>query len=278
MTTQVPTQEQIRNAWDAIAPRFDEFTTPEAMRVGEQIVARAGVRSGTRVLDVGAGSGALAVLAARLGGEVTAVDIAPTMIELLRNRARAENLPNLAGQVMDGLALEFADDSFDVSVSLNGVSVFPNLSGGLAEMARVTRPGGRVLVGAFGPMPKAEFIAFFLGAMKAVVPGFTGLPADPPPPPFQVADPDVFRGRLVEAGLTEVSVDQVTWEMRISSATHFWNVFTSSNPIGAQLVANLTPVQRAEVQQVLDGMLRERSGGGPGATLHARVNVGTGIA
>lgn len=276
MNTQAPTQEQARHAWDAIATRFDEFATPEAMRVGEEIVARAGVRPGARVLDVGAGSGALAIPAARLGGEVTGVDIAPAMVDLLRSRAQGEGLSNIEGRVMDGRALHFADDSFDVSVSLNGVSIFPDLPAGLAEMARVTRPGGRVVVGAFGPVPKVEFIAFFLGAMKAVLPDFAGLPADPPPPPFQVADPDVFRRRLVEAGLSEVAIDQVIWEMHISSASHFWNIFTSSNPIGAQLVADLTPDQRADVQRVLDGMLRERSGGGPGAVLHAQINVGAG--
>ena len=59
---------------------------------------------------------------------------------------------------------------------------------------------------------------------------------------------------------------------------HLWNVFTSSNPIGAQLVGGLTPEQRTDVWQVLDGMLRERSGGGPGAVLHADINIGTGTA
>ena len=278
MTTRTPTQEQIRGAWDAVAARFDEFATPETMRVAEEIVRRADVGPGTRLLDVAAGSGALAIPAARRGAQVTAVDIAPTMIGRLRARARAERLSSLEGLVMDGLALDLADDTFDVSVSLNGVSVFPDISGGLAEMVRVTRPGGRVVVGAFGPLPRVEFITFVMGAAQAAVPGFTPLPADPPPPPFQVADPGVFRERLARAGLAGVSVEPVTWELRISSATHLWNVFTSSNPIGARLVAGLTPQQRTDVVQVLDGMLRERSGGGPGAVLHAEINIGTGTA
>ena len=278
MTTPTPTQQQIRGAWDAIAARFDEFTTPEAMRIGEEIVRRADVGPGTRLLDVAAGSGALALPAARRGARVTAVDIAPTMIERLRARAAAERLSGLAGLVMDGLALDLASDTFDVSVSLNGVSVFPDISGGLAEMVRVTRPGGRVVVGAFGPQPKVEFITFVMGATQAAVPGFAPLPADPPPPPFQVADPVVFRERLAGAGLAGVSVETVTWQMRINSATHLWNLFTSSNPIGARLVGGLTPQQRTDVGQVLDGMLRERSGGGPGAVLHADINIGTGTA
>jgi hypothetical protein len=93
-----------------------------------------------------------------------------------------------------------------------------------------------------------------------------------------LADPDVFSGRLVEAGLAGVSVRTLTWELRISSASHFWNLSTSSNPIGARLVADLGPDQRSEVLQVLDGMLRERAGGGHGAVLHTEVNIGTGSA
>jgi ubiquinone/menaquinone biosynthesis C-methylase UbiE len=278
MTIQTPTPQQTRAAWDAIAQRFDEFVTPETIRLGETIVDRAGVAPGTRVLDIGTGSGALALPAARRGAQVTAVDISPTMIEQLRARASVEQLSNLEGAVMDGHALDLADDTYDLALSLNGVSLSPDLPRGLAEMARVTRPGGRVVVGAFGALPKVEFITFFMGAMQATVPGFVPLPTDPPIPPFQVADPAVFRDRLTGAGLSDVSVETLTWKMPIASASHFWNVFTSSNPIGAQLVADLSAQQRTSVQDVLAGMLRERSGGESGAVLLADVNIGTGTA
>lgn len=175
---------------------------------------------------------------------------------------------------MDGLALDFDGDTFDIAVSVNGVSLFGDLPRGLAELKRVTRPGGRVVIVAFGPLHKAEFIAFFMGAMAATVPGFRPLPTDPPPLPFQVADPDVLRARLSEAGLRDVQVHTITWAMAIDSAEHLWNLFTSSNPIGAQLVANLPDERRVEVKQVLDAMLRERSGGSRGAVLHSEVNVG----
>ena len=89
MTTQTPTQDQIRGAWDAVAAGFDEFMTPQTLRLGEKIVGRLGLKPGMRFLDVATGSGALAIPAARLGAQVVAVDIAPTMIERLRTRADA---------------------------------------------------------------------------------------------------------------------------------------------------------------------------------------------
>jgi ubiquinone/menaquinone biosynthesis C-methylase UbiE len=269
-------QEQTRDAWDRIAAGFDEFTTPLTTPLAEDALRRVGLRSGMRFLDVAAGSGALSIPAARLGAQVLATDIAPTMIELLNARAREEGLSNLEARVMDGHALALEDDTFDVSGSQNGVSLFPDLKRGLHELVRVTKPGGHALIVAFGPPQKAEFFTFFIGAMQAAVPGFTGPPMDPPPLPFQVADPEKLHQELADAGLTDVRVETTTWQTQFQSATHMWEMVTNSNPIGAMLVANLTEEQRAEVQQVLDGMLRERSGGGPDAVLNTEVNIGIG--
>ena len=61
-------------------------------------------------------------------------------------------------------------------------------------MKRVTRPGGRVFLVVYGPPTQFEFLGFFMAAIQAAVPGFTGLPLDPPPLPFQVADPALLRG------------------------------------------------------------------------------------
>ncbi|MGP4025001.1 class I SAM-dependent methyltransferase [Actinomadura sp. 3N407] len=274
MTTQASTQ-RTRDAWEAIAPGFDEFVTPANTRYGEEVLRRAGVRHGTRFLDVAAGSGALSIPAARAGAEVVATDIAPAMIERLAARARAEGLASIEGRVMDGQDLEFPDDAFDVSASQHGVSLFPDLAGGLAEMARVTRPGGKVLVVAFGALARAEPFGLLVSAVRAAVPGAAALPADPPPP-FRLADPGLFERYLAAAGLADVTVDTTTWDLPVRSATHLWNLITSSHPIPAGLVADLTAEQRDDVLQVLEGILRERSGGEPGAILHTEINIGVG--
>lgn len=276
MSTDAAPPRAVRDGWDRIASGFDQHTTPLTMAFAEQLLDRVDVDPGVRLLDVAAGSGALGIPAARRGAAVVGVDIAPAMIERLAARARDEGLSTLEARVMDGTALDFADATFDVVVSLNGVSLFPDVDRGLAEMARVLRPGGRALVAAFGSPSTVEFLGYFLAALQAAVPGFTPPPADPPPPPFQMADPDVLRRRLAEAGLHGVTVEPVTWEMPFESATHFWNVVTSSNPIGAALVADLTERQRTDVQQVAEGMLRERSQGRPRAILTTEMNIGLG--
>ena len=266
--------DQIRGAWDAIAEGFDRHTTPHTMALGEHALARMDLRPGVRVLDVGAGSGGLSIPAARTGAQVVALDIAPAMIEHLTARARAEQLPSLEGRVGDGEELEFDDATFDVAVSMNGVTLFPDIARGLGEMCRVTRPGGTVLVITFGPLQEVEFVAFPLAAMRAAVPD---LPPPPDPlPPFRLAGVGALHRTLENADLREVRVETVRWETPFDSADHLLATVLTSNPIATQLSASMTEEQFAQARQVLDGMVRERSGGNAGAVLHSQMQIGWG--
>lgn len=198
------------------------------------------------------------------------------MIEALTSRARQEGSGRVEARVMDGTALELEDDTFDIAASINGVSLFPDITTGLAEMTRVTRPAGRIAVISFGPPPTVEFLAFCMGAMKAAVPGFQGFPTNPPPLPFQVCAPEAMRARLVAAGLQEVTVHTRTCDMHFESDAHLWSAFRASNPIAATFTDALSPEQEEQVTQVLQGMLQERSAGSSSAVLHADITVGVG--
>lgn len=271
------TTDTMQAAWDRLAPHFDAFVTPHSMRVGEQMLSRVPIQAGVRLLDVACGSGALAIPAARAGAEVTAIDIAPRMIELLTARAESEQV-QVDGRVMDACQLELGDDAFDVTTTQNGITMAPSplLARALEEMVRVTRPGGTVLVAAFGPMREAEFLTTFFAGLQATVPGFEAPSMSAPPPPFQLADLEVFVRVMSEAGLHDVSVERVTWEMPVSSGAELWNEATSSNPIAAQLVASLDEAQHNEVLDALDTALQQRFGGRQGGTLTAAVNLGRG--
>lgn len=111
-----PTPQEIRTGWDRVARGFDEHLTPPNTALGDELLRRHGVTAGTRFLDVAAGSGALAIPAARLGAHVVAIDISPVMIERLAARARDEGL-SIDARVMDGHALDLDDDAFDFSAS-----------------------------------------------------------------------------------------------------------------------------------------------------------------
>ncbi|HLT90402.1 MAG TPA: methyltransferase domain-containing protein [Woeseiaceae bacterium] len=264
-------------SWDALAPGYDEIVTPSNLPLAMHALRLAGLRPGTTLLDVAAGSGAVSLAAARLGARVTAVDISPLMIERLERRARAAGL-ELAARVMDGHALDLESDRFDMVASQFGVMLFPDLPRGLREMARVTRPGGQVVVVAFGSPAKVEFLRFFTRAVQAVVPGFAGLPQDPPPLPFQVQDPEKLRREMAAAGLEQVQVEQTSEEKEYASGDQFWTWMMNSNPIPRMVLASLalTPGQLDVARQAAEDLIRERAGGSGAAVLTNAINVGIG--
>ncbi len=273
----VDTSDGIRDAWDEIAGGYDEFVTPTHMWLANEGLRRVGLRSGMRFLDVAAGSGALSVPAARLGAQVFSTDMSPVMLKKLEARARKEGL-NLETRVMDGHALELEDDAFDVSGSQFGVMLFPDMPRGISELARVTKPGGHVLMNVYGAPQKIEFFGFFVHAIQAVVPGFTGPPMDPPPLPFQLQDPEKLRQELGKAGLKDIRVETITEKLEFQSGQHLWDWLTNSNPIVGTVLAelSLTNEQSAVVRQALDDMVRKRSGGNGPAVLTNPINIGVG--
>ena len=170
--------------FEGIAPVYD--LANRVMTAGldggwRRAAARAVVRPGDRVLDVGCGTGDLAIAARDAGADATGVDFAPAM--LVRARSKAPDIHWVEG---DALALPFGDSSFDVVLTGFTVRNLENASGGLAEMRRVLRGGGRLAVldatqprGLCAPFYKIWFDRL-LPAAGRLVPGgwaFTYLPA-----------------------------------------------------------------------------------------------------
>jgi ubiquinone/menaquinone biosynthesis C-methylase UbiE len=263
-------------AWDAIAEGYDRYVAPQEVDLANQALHLVGLEPGERFLDVAAGTGGLSLPAARLGTRVLATDWSPAMIERFEARVREEGLSRAAGRVMDCHALDLPDDSFDVTGSQFGVMLVPDQPRALHEMVRVTKPGGRVLMIAYGSPAELEFLQFFISALKAVAPEFPGLPDDPPPLEFQVSDPEVLRQRLTDAGLKAVRVERTAERPTFGSGQEMWDWVLYGNPIPGMLVADLSENQRARLRQVLAGMLRERAGANGRAVLTNAVNIGIG--
>jgi ubiquinone/menaquinone biosynthesis C-methylase UbiE len=263
-------------AWGAIAEGYDRYVAPQEIDLANEALHLVALEPGERFLDVAAGPGGLGVPAARLGAEVVATDWSPAMIEQFAARVREEGLGKAEGRVMDCHALDLPNDSFDVTGSQFGVMLVPDQPGALREMVRVTKPGGRVLVIAYGSPEEFEALQVFIGALKAVAPEFPGIPDDPPPLEFQVSDPDVLRRRLTDAGLTDVRVEQTAERPAFASGQELWDWMFYSNPITGIVVADLSEEQRARLREVLDGMVRERAGGNERAVIANAVNIGIG--
>jgi ubiquinone/menaquinone biosynthesis C-methylase UbiE len=119
---------------------------------GEALVAKLGITKGLKVLDLGCGDGTTAVPEAELGADVLGVDIASNLVEAGNIRAKEAGLSNLKFQEGDATNLvDLKDQSFDLVVSIFGAMFAPKPFDVAKEMVRVTRPGGRIVMGNWIP-------------------------------------------------------------------------------------------------------------------------------
>jgi demethylmenaquinone methyltransferase / 2-methoxy-6-polyprenyl-1,4-benzoquinol methylase len=142
VTSGVLAPAEVRAMFDRISPVYDLMN--RAMTAGldrrwRRLAAEAVVRPGDRVLDACCGTGDLALADARAGGRVTGLDFSERMLD--RARAKSSAVEWVLG---DMTALPFAAESFDAVTVGFGIRNVPELEAGLAELARVLRPGGRL--------------------------------------------------------------------------------------------------------------------------------------
>jgi SAM-dependent methyltransferase len=263
-------------AWDAIAAGYAEHVAPGEQRISALALDLVGLRADESFLDVAAGPGGLGLAAARSGATVLATDWSPAMLAQFEAKLRSEGLANASGRVMDAHALDLENDSFDVTGSQFGVMLVPDQAVALREMVRVTKPGGRVLLIAYGSPAEFDALQLFIAALQTVVPEFEGLP-DPPPLEFQVSDPAVLRARLVAAGLSEVQVDTTQQErVEVSTGQQVWDWMLYSNPITDMILEDVAEAERAKLRRALDDMIRDRADTAGLAVLTAPLNIGWG--
>jgi demethylmenaquinone methyltransferase / 2-methoxy-6-polyprenyl-1,4-benzoquinol methylase len=200
---------QVRAMFDRIARVYDRMnsvmTAGMHHRWRERAADLANVGPGSAALDVATGTGDLAVELARRGAEVTGIDFAPAMLEIARRKA-----PGLSFEEGDALQLAHPDASFDAATVGFGARNFADLDRGLAEMARVTKPGGRVVVLEITTPQKPPLSWFFRAWFDRVVPTLGRLAGDPdaytylPSSVRRFPGPEELAGRMADAGLADV--------------------------------------------------------------------------
>lgn len=192
-----------RDHWNTAAQHYEKTAHPFTARYAEAALARVPLTPYSRVLDVAAGTGALALLAARTGAQVLATDFSPGMVA----RIAAAGMPNVEAQVMDGQALALPDTGFDAVFSIFGVIMFPDWRKGLAEMARVTCPGGHGVVATWQDRGAATFL--LLGQVRRkLFPEREGMSM--PEGVKALSEPENFARELVAAGYRDPQIEHVT--------------------------------------------------------------------
>lgn len=247
-------KSRLKTTWEAgdfsqVAKHIE--TTAEAF------VNRLGITPGMKVLDVACGSGNLAIVAAKLGAEVTGVDIADNLVEAARKRAESEGL-NIRFEQGDAEALPYEDNSFDLVMTMYGAMFAPRPDVVASELLRVCKPGGRIAMANWTPEG-------FAGQMFKLAGKY--LPPPDMPPPVQWGVPEIvkerFGDRVTNLTITKRLAD-MTFEFGPSQVVEHFRTYFGPTVMAFKAIA---PDQQESYRQDLESLWTQNNTKADGTTL-----------
>jgi SAM-dependent methyltransferase len=225
-------------AWSERAETYGRLTARITARVAEALLDAAGVRSGTRVLDVGCGPGVVIAAALARGALPSGADIAPGMVAEARRRH-----PGVEVVTADVTDLPFPDGAFGAVVGNFVLNHLPEPERAVAEIRRTLAAGGGLALSLWDHPERARWLGLVADALRD-----EGV-APPPsvadsPPSYRFADPREMRSLLAGAGLTPVRVDTIELVVAVADADELWDgVLGGSVRTSATLLAQPRAVQ-----------------------------------
>jgi SAM-dependent methyltransferase len=217
-------EAQHRN-WDSAAVgwmEWSEFNDRADRHISERLVELAGVRSGSRVLDVACGYGEPALTAARKAGpegHVVATDISAEMLAFGRERAALAGLGNVEFIESDASSLDFPRASFDAAVSRWGIIFEPDAEAAAARIRDFLKPGARIAISSWGEPDQVPFLSIPMRTTRERL----GVPPPPAGTPGPLSRPTraAIGGLLEGGGFSNVAVEQDEVIFEFDSPEHF---------------------------------------------------------
>jgi ubiquinone/menaquinone biosynthesis C-methylase UbiE len=258
------------NLFDRMLPAYQKWAEPVSRVFARRVLERADLNPGARILDVCAGTGSLALQAANIGLQVTAIDNAPVTTAHL-----AEQLlpyPGCAAEVVDALQMRWDEGQFDAAFSVFGVMFFgPQVPMVLADMRRAVRPGGVVAVVNWATPRGASHFDILaqasrdlddpdIGTLEASLPGYVSR--------------DALQEALLSAGLVDVYTEPVEVSAAIPTSESF---LTELETFFARVsgFGDLTVGQRERLNTaIVDAIRPLEEANGPQLDFHANLALG----
>jgi enediyne biosynthesis protein CalE5 len=233
----------VAEAWDAHADYVDARGAPVTERLLELTLPE----PGERVLELACGPGSVGLAAAARvapGGEVVLSDVVPEMTGIAAARVDALGLRNATTKLLDLERIEEPNESYDVVLCREGLMLVPDPARAARELRRVLRPGGRAALAVWGPRARNPWLA----VVFEVVSAHLGTPVPPPriPHPFSLDDPVELERLLLDAGFSDVVVDEVPVPYRAASFEEWWERSTAlAGPLARKLASLPAPATQA---------------------------------
>ena len=246
-TTRVQWQDAAQ-AWHSWDPVFDRWLGPAT----ELMLDLAGVGTGTRVIDIAAGSGGQSIAAGRRGATVLATDISSNILEEAAQAARAAGISTIATRVVDGEDLEVDPGTFDAAISRLGLMYMPDKQGALAQARRALREGGRYAAIVFAEPDRNGFFSVPIGIIRRraeLPPPAPGLPG-----PFSSV---TIGDQLEAAGFRDVEVHRVEAPLELASAAECTQLERESFGALHQMLAGLPEEERRDTWREIESALGE---------------------
>ncbi len=254
--------------WNLVADAYAAELVPQFERFAHDALRLAALPAGSHIVDVASGPGTLALIAARSGAIVSAIDFSPTMMANLHQRA-IESGVTVDARLGDGQALPFKDNSYDAAFSMFGLMFFPDRARGLQELRRVLRPDACAVVSSWAPFDDA--FALVMESIRSMLPNLPFAQGKAP-----LGDPGEFAGEMTAAGFRNVAIDSVGHDWTAPSLSEFWSMIQRTTAPIVLLRHKLGEQAWEEIARGVFERLRGSLGEGP-VTLTFNAYLGRGL-
>jgi ubiquinone/menaquinone biosynthesis C-methylase UbiE len=250
-----PTKFDFKSSGNSVAQVYEELLVPRVfVPWAKLLLEEAKLSPGETVLDVACGPGTVAHMASEITGpkgKVTAADISPPMLDIARSKPHSPDSAPIEYVESPAHPLKISDASVDLTVCQQGLQFFPEKVEALKEMARATRPGGRIVVAVWGSLEQAPLFGEICAGLDETLPASI---ADMMKAPFSFGNPQQLKALGEEAGLKNIEIKTrslpVVFEQGVSHAIRVLD----ATPL-APLIAELPPKQQEALADNLQNRL-----------------------
>ena len=232
----------LQGVWSTVSDAWAEHATfidARGQVVTEWLLSATAPTAGDRVLELACGPGAVTLAVAGMvdPGEVIASDVAVEMVDTAVARAHARGFSNVHGRRLEIEDIAEPDGTFDLVYCRDGLQFALDPARAVAEIARVTKPGGRAAVAVWAERDRNPWLGLVLDVLSEQL----GQPVPPPgiPGPFSLGDGTVLDRLFTDAGFADVRREELSVPFRAPSFDGWWRTTTSlAGPLSV-LIANL---------------------------------------
>ncbi len=207
--------------WDLVAEPYESEVLPQLEHFAREALRLAAPAAGARLADIACGPGTLALLAARAGFTVDAVDFSTEMVGRLRRRLRSDSIQRVIARVGDGQALPLDTGVYSGAFSMFGLMFFADRARGFAELRRILLPGARAVVSSWQPVETVPALAAMFGALRDALSKTLGPGAGPEERELPLITTDACRAEMARS-FDDVVVHPASIDVDYASAGALW--------------------------------------------------------